>query len=263
MKNENEKKVLDTEDLNTKKEENVNNLDLENKIEENYENEDEYYEEDETKRRYPPFILLILITTMGVVGALGFSFSSVKYLESNETINTIISNIKGNDNKDKYIITYVENTGEYESGINLYNQFPTPDSKGKLFTGNNYVYVFSLIVGKKTEGAYYELTAVPDKSNNLKESYAKLYLEKNGRAVEESLRKDNKVKVFTEYSESEYEGTEGKVIYKGTITKEDIKKGRIDFIMRMWVSEDAVVDSNYNNKKFAVRVNTYATFLEG
>ena len=77
-------------------------------------NEDElieyetYYEEEETKRRFPPFFLLILLTTVGVVFALGLSFSAISLLESNETINTIISNIKGNDNKDKYIITYVE-----------------------------------------------------------------------------------------------------------------------------------------------------------
>lgn len=231
--------------------------------EENLEKKEmENYEEEETKRRYPPFILLILLTTVGVVGALGLSFSAVKYLESNETINTIISNIKGDDNKDKYIITYVENSGEYESGINLVNQFPIPDNKGKLFTGNNYVYVFSLIVGRKTEGAYYELTALPNTNNTLKEEYVKLYLEKNDKPVTNSLRENGKVKVFTEYTKSEYEGTEGKVIYKGTITKEDIKKGRIDFVMRMWISEDAKVDEDFNNKKFAVKVNTYAAFLE-
>ena len=247
MENKSGKKVLETE---FEEDSNVLEKEIEN-------------EEEETKRRYPPFILLVLMTTVGVVGALGLSFSAVKYLESNETINTIISNIKGNDNKDKYIITYVENSGEYENGINLINQFPIPDSKGKLFTGNNYVYVFSLIVGRKTEGAYYELTAVPDSRNNLKEEYVKLYLEKNGKAVSNSLRDNGKVKVFTEYSGSEYEGTEGKVIYKGTINKEDIKKGRIDFVMRMWISEDAVVDQNFNNKRFSVKVNTYAAFLKG
>ena len=41
--------------------------------------------------------------------ALGLSFSAISLLNGNETINTIISNITGDDNKDKYIITYVEN----------------------------------------------------------------------------------------------------------------------------------------------------------
>ena len=248
---------------------NDRNQDLDSNLEsqvENVEKEEEietYYEEEETKRRFPPFFPLILITTFGVLIALGLSFSAIEYLESNETINTIISNIKGNDNKDKYIITYVENTGDYEHGINLVNQFPTPDSKGKLFEGRNYVYNFSLIVGRKTKDAYYEITAVSNPGNTLNPNYVKLYLEKNGEGVNLSYRKDNKVKVYTEYSASKYPETEGKVIYQGHITDDDIKRGKIDFVLRMWVSEDAVVDNNYNNKRFAVKVNTYAAFLKG
>ena len=240
--------------------ENDNLNKLENETQQEYET---YYEEEETKRRFPPFFLLVLITTTGVLIALGLSFSAIEFLESNETINTIISNIKGNDNKDKYIITYVENTGSYESGINLVNQFPTPDSKGKLFEGENYVYTFSLIVGKKTKNAYYELTAVPDFRNTLNPNYVKLYLEKNDEGVNMSYRKNNKVKVFTEYEKSKYEGTEGRVIYQGHITDEDIKKGKIDFVLRMWIDEDVKWSDEYNNRTFAVRVNTYAAFLKG
>lgn len=241
---------------------NLNN-ELENEnLKEAFEVEN-YYDEEETKRRFPPFFLLIMFTTIGVVGALSLSFSAIRYIESNETINTIISNITGNDNKDKYIITYVENVGDYENGINLVNQFPTPDAKGKMFEGRNYVYNFSLIVGKKTKDAYYELTAVPDTFNTLNPSYVKIYLEKNGSGVNFSYRNNNKVKVYTDYSESTYEGTVGKVIYKGFVTDEDIKRGKIDFKMRMWVSEDVTWSENYNNKRFAVRVNTYAAFLKG
>lgn len=91
----------------------------------------------------------------------------------------------------------------------------------------------------------------------------KIYLEKNGEEVDFSYRDDKKVKVFTDYTNSEYEGTDGKVIYKAYIDEEDIKNGKIDFVMRMWVSEDAIVDSDYNNKTFAVKVNTYASFIDG
>lgn len=213
---------------------------------------------EEEERRRPPLILLILLTTFAVLVALGLSFSAIGYLESNETINTIISTIKGDKDKDAYIITYAENTGAYKGGINLSNQFPIPDSKGKLFTGENYVYNFALIVGKKTVGAYYELTAVPDYNNTLNPKYVKLYLEKNGEGVSMSYRNNNSVKVFSEYGYSEYEETDGKLIYKGYITEDDVNKGKIEFVMRMWVSEDALVDNNFNNKTFAVKVNTYA-----
>lgn len=231
---------------------------------ENSENEIEtYYEEEETKRRYPPLFLLFIFTTFGVLLALGLSFSAIEYMQSNETINTIISNIKGDDDNEKYIITYAENILGNESAIHLVNQFPTPDSKGKLFEGENYVYNFSLIIGSKTVGAYYELTLVPSSNNTLNPSYVKVYLEKNDKPVNFSYRKNNKVKVYTDYAESTYEGAEGKVIYKDYITESDAQKGRIDFVMRMWVSEDATVDDNFMNKTFGAKVNTYAAFIKG
>jgi len=219
--------------------------------------------DEECERKYPPLFLLILITTVGVLAALGLSFSTIKYIESNETINTIISNIKGDDDKDRYVITYAENTGAYSGGINLINQYPTPDSRGKLFEGENYVYNFSLIIGKKTKGAYYELTVVPNRTNTLKGEFVKIYLEKNDKEVDFSYKKNRKVKVYTDYLNSEYKGTQGKVIYKGVIDEDDVKKGKIDFTMRMWVSEDALVDDNFYDKTFGVKVNTYATFKKG
>ena len=205
----------------------------------------------------PSLLLLVLLTTFGVMFALGLSFSTIKFIERNETINSIISNKE--DDKDKYVITYAENVGNNERGINLKNQFPISDSQGKRFEGENYVFNFSLIIGKKTNGVYYELTAVPNANNTLNPKYVKIYLEKDGRDVDFSYNKNRKVKVFTDYKKSEYPGTDGVVIYSDTITKEEAKDGKINFVMRMWMSEDAVVDENFLDKTFGVKVNTYAT----
>lgn len=219
----------------------------------------EYYVE-ENERKYPSFIVLLLLTTFAVIAALGLSFSTITLLEGNQTINTLISRIKGeNDDKERYIVTYVENTGPYkDKGIYLINQFPTSDSKGKLFEGENYVFHFSLLLGSKTKDVYYELTAVPNSDNTLNPKYVKLYLEKNGEGVNFSYKPNNKVKVFTDYKDSDYEETEGKVIYKDYITEADVKNKKIDFVMRMWISEDAKVDEDFMNKTFGVKVNTYA-----
>ena len=74
------------------------------------EKEKKYIEkEEETKRRFPSFILLFLIIGVGGIFALGLSLSALGVLNGNETINTIISSLIGDDGKDKYIITYVEN----------------------------------------------------------------------------------------------------------------------------------------------------------
>ena len=219
----------------------------------------EYYVE-ENERKYPSFIVLLLLTTFAVIAALGLSFSTITLLEGNQTINTLISRIKGeNDDKERYIVTYVENTGPYkDKGIYLINQFPTSDSKGKLFEGENYVFHFSLLLGSKTKNVYYELTAVPNSDNTLNPKYVKLYLEKNGEGVNFSYNPNNKVKVFTDYKDSDYEETEGKVIYQDFITEADVKNKKIDFVMRMWISEDAKVDEDFMNKTFGVKVNTYA-----
>lgn len=219
----------------------------------------QYYVE-ENERKYPSFIVLLLLTTFAVIAALGLSFSTITLLEGNQTINTLISRIKGeNDDKERYIVTYVENTGPYkDKGIYLINQFPTSDSKGKLFEGENYVFHFSLLLGSKTKDVYYELTAVPNSDNTLNPKYVKLYLEKNGEGVNFSYNPNNKVKVFTDYKDSDYEETEGKVIYQDFITEADVKNKKIDFVMRMWISEDAKVDEDFMNKTFGVKVNTYA-----
>ena len=219
----------------------------------------QYYVE-ENERKYPSFIVLLLLTTFAVIAALGLSFSTITLLEGNQTINTLISRIKGeNDDKERYIVTYVENTGPYkDKGIYLINQFPTSDSKGKLFEGENYVFHFSLLLGSKTKDVYYELTAVPNSNNTLNPKYVKLYLEKNGEGVNFSYNPNNKVKVFTDYKDSDYEETEGKVIYQDYITEADVKNKKIDFVMRMWISEDAKVDENFMNKTFGVKINTYA-----
>ena len=219
----------------------------------------EYYVE-ENERKYPSFIVLLLLTTFAVIAALGLSFSTITLLEGNQTINTLISRIKGeNDDKERYIVTYVENTGPYkDKGIYLINQFPTSDSKGKLFEGENYVFHFSLLLGSKTKDVYYELTAVPNSDNTLNPKYVKLYLEKNGEGVNFSYNPNNKVKVFTDYKDSDYEETEGKVIYQDFITEADVKNKKIDFVMRMWISEDAKVDEDFMNKTFGVKINTYA-----
>ena len=41
---------------------------------------DEYYEDEDSKRKFPSFILLCLLTTVGVLLPLGISLSAFKFL---------------------------------------------------------------------------------------------------------------------------------------------------------------------------------------
>jgi len=182
----------------------------------------------------------------------------VEYIGKDDTPKTITSTVTFDFNDFKVISD--------EIGIYLTGQFPTRDEIGKLFQGRYYVYNFSLLLGKKTAGSYYELTAVPNIDNTLNPSYVKLYLEKDGQGVDMSYRPNGRVKVFTEYKASENPGTEGRVIYKGTVTNEEATRGQVDFAMRMWITEDLDLEednsSDFYNKKFSVKVNTYAKTSE-
>ena len=153
---------------------------------------------------------------------------------------------------------------EDDNGIHLLKQFPTSDDVGKLFDGKHYAYNFTLILGKKATGAYYELTGVENADNNLDPSYVKIYLEKNEQAVPFTLRENGKVKTFNEFKKSEHEGTEGKVIFSDYVTSEDVARGKIQFKLRMWISDELKINennmNNVNDKKFGIRVNTYAQF---
>ena len=180
----------------------------------------------------------------------------VEYLKDTNLPKTVESSVEID------CVDFGVSTQEY--GIYLINQFPTRDEVGKQFKGRNYVFTFSLLVGKKTAGAYYELTAIPGIDNTLDANYVKLYLEKNNKGVDLSYRENGRVKVFTEYKTSEHSEAIGRVIYSGYVTEEDAKVGKIDFVMRMWVTEDLELNENnsadYFNKKFSAKVNTYALY---
>ena len=185
-----------------------------------------------------------------------------------KTFYIIIENT-GNNNYPEEVISTVEMeftefgvTQEY--GIYLINQFPTKDEVGKKFQGRNYVFTFSLLLGKKAAGSYYEISLVPFDNNTLPEKYVKVYLEKDKQGVDMSYRTNGRVKVYTEYEKSEYQEVDGRVIYKGYITEDEVSRGKIDFVMRMWVTEDLEIDESvasiYFNKRFSATVNTYALY---
>ncbi len=222
-------------------------------------------EDEARQKKYPPFILLFLFTTIAVLFALGLSFSTISFLQKNETINSIISSLTDNDDEDKYLIVYDETVGDFSGGINLTNQFPIPDSKGKLFSGKNSVYNFSIVLGSATKDIYYEITAVPnnpDTNKTLNPNYVKLYLTKNENEELTSTLLNGKVRTYSDYKKSTQEGVDGVVLYSDKVTKDDVEAGRINFTLRMWVSDNAIVDENFSNKTFAVKINIYAASLD-
>ena len=53
--------------------------------------------EEDDEHKVPPFIVLFLFTTVGVLFAIGLSFSTITFLDKNETINSLISGINSDE----------------------------------------------------------------------------------------------------------------------------------------------------------------------
>ena len=102
----------------------------------------------------------------------------------------------------------------------------------------------------------------PDTNKTLNPNYVKLYLTKNENEELTSTLLNGKVRTYSDYKKSTQEGVDGVVLYSDKVTKDDVEAGRINFTLRMWVSDNAIVDENFSNKTFAVKINIYAASLD-
>ena len=228
------------------------------------------------KLEYKQIVIIILLTTIMIMLSLGACSVMVSYFETKQYVNyntLVIKEVEKVDPTDptdptytggisknkKFVFEYMEND-IVENGIMIYNMFPTPDSVGRKFTGVNYTFDFTLVFGKKSKDHYYEITAEKQGYSNVPDRLVKVYLERDGNPVGESL--DNgEIKRFSKYSNATINPVNGneKKIYSGTISESDLEKGAGEFTLRMWLAQDADFSGGVlNNKKFGVKVNVYA-----
>ena len=229
------------------------------------------------KLEYKQIVIIILLTTIMIMLSLSACSVMVNYFESKQYVNyntLVIKDIEkvdptnptdptytgGISKNKKYVFEYLEND-VIETGIEIYNMFPTLDSVGRKFTGENYTFDFTLVYGKKSKDHYYEITAEKIGYSNVPDRLVKVYLERDGNPVGESL--DNgEIKRFSRYTNATINPVNGneKKIYSSTITESDLEKGAGEFTLRLWLANDADFSGGVlNNKKFGVRVNVYAS----
>lgn len=223
---------------------------------ENIDNENIDKENKKTEKlSYKQYIIIILLTTFGLMIALGFSFSIFDggmHHSGNKLINNIIATLKG---EEKLIFSYYEKPG-VGNGIKLYNQFPIKDEIGRNFEGENYVFEFRLLLGEKAVGINYDIVAERSKKSDLRSDAVKIYLENEGRALKSVVRDNGRIKTFNEFPN--YGSTNQKRIYSGTVTQAEAERGYIDFTFKMWVSEDLVMTQDDFQKTFISYINIYA-----
>lgn len=167
---------------------------------------------------------------------------------------------KDDDNKKDDPEFSYEFNEDYSVGDFIYmiNQFPMQDEVGRKLEGKYKTYNFSLKFNSSSAGLDYNITLEKMPESDLFPNWVKVYLENEGKEVSTCIRETGRVKTFDEFSK--YKDKENEIVlYSGTITPEEAKRGYKNYTLRMWVSEDVnVVNEDYEERSFVARVNVYA-----
>ena len=159
-----------------------------------------------------------------------------------------------NESPIKYVFNEGLTKGNY---IYLINQFPIQDDVGRKLSGEYKTFDFKLEFRKKALGASYDITLEKMVNSDINNSWIKIYLESDKVALNQSIRDNGRIKTFNDYTL--YSGKDNEIVlYQGKVTASDIAKGYKDFTLRMWISEDVIVDEEFNGKTIVARVNVYA-----
>lgn len=187
----------------------------------------------------------ILLSVLGVailvVAVVGVSFAAFTYTGVGTKENKISTGTIS--------MTYTEDT----NGISITNAFPMSDEAGKLLSGTEEKFDFtvaSTITGVAT--IQYEIAAKKTDTSTLNGTDVKLYLEK---LVGESYQEAMAPKVYTESTANSDVGTPSgsMILYTGSHSTSTTD----NFRLRMWLADTAVIDNQGESKNFTVKVNVY------
>jgi len=199
------------------------------------ENKKKYMED----RSYKKIIISIIFISFLVFFVIGISFATFIGSQKGTKDNTIRTGTIS--------MTYTEDI----NGISIDNALPTSDETGKMLSGKNEYFDFTVttkIVGNTS--IIYEVAAVKDDSSTLNDSDIKLYLEKqiNG-SYEEVLAPSN----FVALSQTTDVGSPigSMVLARVTATSSAADNYRL----RMWLADTASLDDTA--KTYTVKVNVY------
>ena len=229
------------------------------------------------KRYNKLFAVLAFITIIAIYLVISLSGNYLKdVLYHDENIEQPVNNIKSieeetkddednqnkgtNDNKSsseyfEYVFTEDKTMGDY---IYLTNQFPITDEIGKKLEGKYKTYNFKLKFNEVSVGVKYNITLEKMKESDISDDWVKVYLVNEGKDISNCIRSNGRIKTYNEYKKYNNKSDEI-ILYSGTVTQEEAKRGYKDYTLRMWISEDVqVVNQDYEKHSIVARVNVYA-----
>ena len=186
-------------------------------------------------------ILGIFILIMLVVGV---SFAVFSFSQTGQKLNTVTTG------------TINMSYSEPESGINLVNALPMTDEQGKVLSGTDNVFDFTVdttINGTGITTINYAITAVSSNST-VDNSAIKVYLTNMDSNVDSEILEPTKISNLSTTTGSEsYNAPSGEfILSSGTMNASSSHRYRL----RMWVSDDYTVTTGGS---YTLKVNVYGT----
>ncbi len=188
-------------------------------------------------------LFVLVLVTIGVTYAV-FTFSREGAIENTLETGTVT-------------LTYTEG----KTGITLNEAYPISDDAGKVLTGVNHVFDFTVQANlSKSMSINYEVTAVKipiTDMTSLEDNEVKLYLE---RAIDPEVEYQE-VLAPSNFIPREEQSSLGSpsgsmILDQGSFTNQGTTIH--NYRLRMWIADDAVIPSG-ESRKYGVRVNVYAS----
>ena len=189
----------------------------------------------------------VLLSALGVfilvLVVIGVSYAAFNFSRTGDVENTITT---GTIN-----MTY----SEPENGINLANALPLSDEQGRLLSGTNNVFDFTVdttINGSGSTTINYAITAVKGDAT-VDDSAIKVYLTNMDNSADSEILAPTKISELDVTTGSEnYQAPSGEFILStGTLTSSASHSYRL----RMWVADD--FSTLTNSGMYSLRVNVY------
>lgn len=158
----------------------------------------------------------------------------------------------GNDNEivtDKIIFSYSD-VDKVGNGIRIQDAMPTVDNLGKAMTGKNQYFDFYITASTGSNKVFYQLLINKDKESTLDNKNVKIYLTKLLGSYEEELVLNN----FSNLKQVNFKDKDYYILYEKELS-DGLVNYNDSYRLRMWVDKDA---TNYENKKFSIKVDVHA-----
>ena len=186
----------------------------------------------------------------------GEGMIAIVVLEDGKDEVTYYMYLEPEDNVD-FVYTEDKTKGNY---IYLINQFPISDEVGRSLEGEYKTFDFKLKFNENARGVNYIITLEKLSNSDIDNSWVKVYLENEGKALDTSIRTTGRIKTYNEYPPYKNKANEI-ILSQGTLSYAEAKRGYKNYRLRMWITEDLKItnENYYESKTIVARINVYAS----